>query len=339
MIAPLSGMRVLDLTQQLPGPYATLLLAALGAHVTKVEPPTGDAARQLDPEMFDRVNAGKTSLVLDLKTGEDRRRLHGLVREHDVFVEGFRPGVTTRLGCDAATLHRVNPALVYCSISGLGQAGPLADHPTHDISLQAMAGALSGDVDRIGVPWVDLATGGSAALAITAAWHAGIGTHLDLSMLDAAVAWTRVKPSVVDGQCEPTYGTLRTEDGRRVVIALLEDHMWRRLCAALGWEDWRHAERFARHVDRRRHADEIRDRLQRRVGAMAAEDVLDLARRYDLPISPADARNDADSVAQLATRFPPDAPAWRECVPLPDILLTRLRPPPGLAEDGTRSEP
>ncbi|MHA6622439.1 CaiB/BaiF CoA transferase family protein [Pseudonocardia sp. DLS-67] len=325
--SPLHGMRVLDLSQQLPGPYATFLLAGLGAEVTKVEPPGGDAARHLDPQMFEHVNAGKTSVVLDLKTDEGRRRLHDLVREHDVFVEGFRPGVTARLGCDVATLHAIRPQLVYCSISGAGQTGPLAGHPTHDISLQAMAGVLTGagDVTRIGVPWVDLATGSSAALAITAAWHAGEGCHLDMSLLDAAVAWARAKPSALEPGPEPTYGTLRTADGDHVVIALLEDTMWVRLCTALGWA----AEpRLARYRDRRRHAAEIRDRLERDVARLTLAEVVALAARHDLPLGPADATAGTIAQEQIATRFPDGA--GRDCMPLPAALVRRLTPAPAL---------
>ena len=327
---PLRGMRVLDLSQQLPGPYATFLLAALGAEVTKVEPPAGDAARHLDPEMFARVNAGKASVVLDLKTGQGRDRLYALVREHDVFVEGFRPGVTTRLGCDASALHAIHPQLVYCSISGAGQTGPLADHPTHDISLQAMAGVLTGagDVTRVGVPWVDLATGTSAALAITAAWHAGQGCYLDMSMLDAAVAWARVKPSALEPGPEPTYGTLRSADGDRVVIAVLEDAMWVRLCTALGWADWAAEPRLARYRDRRAHAAEIRDRLERHVAQLTVAEVVALAEKHDLPLGPADATSNPAAGKQIAIRFP--GGTGRHTPPLPAVLLARLGPAPAL---------
>lgn len=325
---PLTGMRVLDLSQQLPGPYATFLLAALGAEVTKVEPPAGDAARELDPVMFAHVNAGKSTVVLDLKSDEGRRALSGLVAAHDVVVEGFRPGVAARLGCDAATLHATWPALVYCSISGAGQEGPLAGHPTHDLSLQAAAGVLAGgaDVTRIGVPWVDLATGTAAALAITAAWHAGRGVHLDMSMLDAAVAWSRCKPAALDPGPEPTYGTVATADGGRVTVALLEDTMWRRLCTALGWTDWLGDDRLARYTDRRRHGGEVRARLERDLGRLTATQVADLARDHDLPVGPADPEADPAAQEQVALRFPD--PGSAACLPLPAALVRRLGPAP-----------
>jgi hypothetical protein len=199
-------MRVLDLSQQLPGPYATQLLASLGAKVTKIEPPSGDAGRHLDAAMFNNVNAGKESITLDLKTEIGKEALYNLVPSCDVFIEGFRPGVTSRLGCDYSTLKKIRPDLVYCSISGFGQSGPLSTRPSHDISLQSMAGALPENsvLDRIGVPWVDLATGTSAALAITALWHKGEGGYLDISMLDAALAWSRVSPDLISGT-QPVY--------------------------------------------------------------------------------------------------------------------------------------
>ena len=121
--APLRGIRVLDFTQNLPGPYATLLLASLGAEVIKVEPPRGDTGRLLG-RLFDIVNAGKKSIVLDLKRPEDRARLDRLLPEVDVLVEGFRPGVMEALGAGPEHARALNPRLVYCSMSGFGQAGP-----------------------------------------------------------------------------------------------------------------------------------------------------------------------------------------------------------------------
>src|ERR1700728_4281664 len=138
----LSGTKVLDLSIWRPGPYATSLLVALGADVLKVEPPGGDPMRQY-PELFESVNAGKRSIVLDLKDGDDRARAMELALEADAVVEGFRPGVMARLGLDAATVRAAKPSLVYCSISGYGQEDPRADLPGHDVNYQAWAGALA----------------------------------------------------------------------------------------------------------------------------------------------------------------------------------------------------
>ncbi|MEV4604958.1 CoA transferase [Amycolatopsis sp. NPDC049253] len=317
MTGPLHGMTVLDLSQQLPGPYATFLLASLGADVLKVEPPAGDPARRFDPPMFERVNAGKRGVFLDLKSPAGRERLLELAAGCAVFVEGFRPGVTARLGCDEKAVREVRPDVVYCSMSGLGQSGPLAGHPTHDLSLQAMAGILgdTGQSDRIGVPWVDLGTATTAALAITAAWHAGGGTFLDLAMLDVATAWNSVKPLAVT-EPEATYGVVPAKDGS-VALALLEDHMWRRLCTALGWPD---DPALATYAERRGHAAQIRARLETAFARYTVAELLALAHEHDLPLGPTDATGDPGTVAQLRARGRDDSPAARH-TPLPLSLI------------------
>src|SRR5687768_15420791 len=169
----LAGVRVLDLSLQLPGPYATLLLRALGAEVTKVEPPGGDPVRVLDPPMYDRVNAGKDVRELDLRTRAGRAELHELAAACGVFVEGFRPGVAGRLGFAYDDIAGLRPDVVYCSISGYGQSGPYRTLPGHDLNYLGLAGAVNGahgDGPRSHpVPMVDLATGTTAALAIVAA--------------------------------------------------------------------------------------------------------------------------------------------------------------------------
>ena len=329
--SPLAGMRVVDLSQQLPGPYASLLLASLGAVVTKIEPPGGDAARHLDPEMFANVNAGKSSVTLDLKNLAAREQLHGLIADSDVFIEGFRPGVTGRLGCDYKTVKRIKANIVYCSISGFGQEGPYATKPTHDLSLQAMVGALPDNavIDRIGVPWVDLATGTSAAFAITAMWHQGLGGYLDMSMLDSAVAWSRVKPAAVH-DIEPTYGTFTTSDDKQVVLALLEDSMWERLCNALQWIDWSQHPEFSSYLDRRTRAVEIRARLQPALRSLSQSDVLALAEQFDLPLGLVHSEPSEESLAQLASRIPTSSPLWRACVPLPQSVVQPLAKAPSL---------
>ena len=332
-------MRVLDLSQQLPGPYAALLLASLGAHVTKVEPVHGDTARQLDAQMFERVNAGKTSLTLNLKVEADRQRLHDLARTSDVFIEGFRPGVAHRLGCDYETLRALNENIVYCSISGFGQVGPLSRHPSHDLTLQSMVGAVPTDrtIDRIGVPWVDLASGTTAAFAIVAYWQSGTGTYLDVAMLDAAAAWSSVKPEAVASP-EPTYGTLETADGQSVVIALLEDAMWTRLCAALGWTDWHGGQQFRSYVDRRAAAGHIRERLESAIGSLTLQQVVNLAAEHDLPIGPVDATNDPQAREQVAIRRAPGAPTWSGSIPLPASHLSDLTPAPPLSDSDHAEE-
>jgi len=196
----LNDMTVVDFTQQLPGPYATALLRNLGARVIKVEPPQGDPSRALDPAMFDRVNAGKESITLDLKSDSGRTAALTLIAACDVVVESFRPGVMDRLGVGWDACRAVNSRVVFCSVSGFGPEGPYAKVPVHDLNLMAWgdpAGArrMSG---RIGVPWVDLGAGTMAALEMVSAWTTAkatdTGARLDVSMMDIALSWSRIKP-------------------------------------------------------------------------------------------------------------------------------------------------
>jgi crotonobetainyl-CoA:carnitine CoA-transferase CaiB-like acyl-CoA transferase len=252
--ALLSGLRVLDLSIWRPGPYATSLLVALGADVLKVEPPGGDPMRQY-AGLFESINAGKRSIELDLKDGDDRERALALATEADVLVEGFRPGVMARLGMDAATVRGANPALVYCSISGYGQDDPRAGLPGHDVNYQAWAGALTpeGGTARVSpLPIADLAGGMAAAFGICAAvlgrHSTGEGTYLDVSMTDVLATWTG-RIGSVDGEGEsdggssqsgpvPGYGIFDTADKGQVALGVIsEQHFWSNLCVELGLHD------------------------------------------------------------------------------------------------------
>jgi len=198
---PLHGVRVLDFTQNLPGPYATLLLAAMGAEVIKVEPPRGDTGRRLG-RLFDMVNAGKKSVVLDLKSEPDRARLDQLLPHVDVLLEGFRPGVMDGLGAGPTHARRRNPRLIYCSMSGFGQAGPYRDYPGHDLNFQALTGVchmMRDAHDRplgCALPIADLSSGLSAVATIAAALYGrerdGRGQHLDVALTDTVLSWAHV---------------------------------------------------------------------------------------------------------------------------------------------------
>jgi crotonobetainyl-CoA:carnitine CoA-transferase CaiB-like acyl-CoA transferase len=194
-------VRVLDLTQNLPGPYATQLLAAMGATVLKVEPPGGETARAV-PALFALVNQGKQSVVLDLKQEQGRAALLSLAAECDVLVEGFRPGVLEGLGLAPETLLKRNPRLVICRISGFGQSGPYAQHPAHDLNLQALSGVCHLSRDRAGhplgsaLPIADLSAGGTAATSILAGLRqrdrTGAGVVLDVALSDTVQSWAHV---------------------------------------------------------------------------------------------------------------------------------------------------
>lgn len=303
-LRPLSRMTVVDISQQLPGPYASALLASYGAAVVKVEPPAGDPSRSIDPAMFQLVNSGKTCVNLDLKSAEGVKELHRLVAAADVFIEGFRPGVAERLGAGVERLSRMNPALVYCSISGTGQVGPLAGLPVHDLNLQGLAG-LGGGGDAIGVPWVDLGTASMAAFAIVGAWHrslaTGEGCFVDAAMLDTSVLWGRVKADANE-RPEPTYGIFATADGLEVAVAVLEDHIWSRLCAAFGWDEWSEDRELATYAGRVSAAGKIRERLMSACERRSLRELVALAVKHDLPVTPAGVGVGAEAEAQLATR-------------------------------------
>lgn len=303
-LRPLSGMTVVDISQQLPGPYASALLASYGADVLKVEPPAGDPSRSIDPAMFELVNSDKTCVRLDLKKAGGVSELHRLLRAADVFIEGFRPGVAERLGAGLELLSSINPGLVYCSISGTGQEGPLARLPVHDLNLQGLAG-LRGGGDAIGVPWVDLGTATMAAFAIAAAWHrsvlTGVGCFIDAAMLDTSVLWGRVKADANE-RAEPTYGIFATADGLEVAVAVLEDHIWPRLCAAFGWDEWSDARELSTYAGRVVVAGKIRERLESACNSRSLRNLVDLALEHDLPLTPAGAGVGAEAEEQLATR-------------------------------------
>ncbi len=317
-LRPLAGRLVVDVSQQLPGPFATLLLRTFGARVVKVEPPGGETGLRVDPELYRRVTADKELVTLDLKSEQGRAELHRLVADADVFVEGFRPGVTARLAADYETLSALNPGLIYCSISGYGPTGPLVASPGHDLNYLALSGGLPDGLPEgaalIRVPWVDLATATNAALAILAAiierGEGGAGRQLEIAMLDAAAVWSAAKPPRPGA--EGSYGIFATADGERVAVSVLEQDMWERLCEALGWEDWLADPGFAGNDERRARAEPVEARLREEIAARSAAEMIDLAGRHDLPISKVNALAEAAADPQLRERdvFPTEG-SWR----------------------------
>jgi crotonobetainyl-CoA:carnitine CoA-transferase CaiB-like acyl-CoA transferase len=245
----LDGVRVLDLGIWRPAPFACQLLAELGATVTKVEPPGGDPMRMF-PTLYRTLNGRKQVVEHDLKDDEERAAVLLLAAESDVAVEGFRPGVTARLGVDYDSLREINPAIVYCSISGYGQTGPLRDVAGHDLNYQAWAGFLAARLPEIaapGVPVGDLAGGVYAALAVCAAivrrQRTGTGTYIDVGMADVLFSWAAPSPggdlasSDEPGLGFPGYGTFACADGFVTLGVVTEDPFWRALCEVLGLDD------------------------------------------------------------------------------------------------------
>ncbi|MFH1130238.1 MAG: CaiB/BaiF CoA-transferase family protein [Pseudomonadota bacterium] len=253
---PLKGIRVLDLSRLLPGPFCTLILSDLGADVVKVEDPnTGDYLRLIPPGgAFYALNRGKRSLALNLKKKEGRDVFLRLLPSFDVLVESFRPGVLDRLGLGYAELSSVHPNLILCSITGYGQDGPLKERAGHDIHYLALSGVLaagghpSGEPVLPGVQMADLAGGGLwAAIRILAALHNKKGTHLDVSMTEGTMSFLlpwlgdfafsgeplRRGQNMLNGAAA-FYNVYETQDKQHLAIGAIEPKFWSALCAAMG---------------------------------------------------------------------------------------------------------
>jgi len=277
--APLAGLRVLDMTQVLSGPYCTQILADLGAEVIKLEPPHGDLARRMQPHFigddsvyFVALNRNKRSLAVDLKTPEGANLVRRLAARCDVVVENNRPGVLDRLGLNAQRLRAENPRLVWCAISGFGQHGPYRDKPAYDMIVQALAGGMSltgepgGAPVRAGIPIGDIAAGMYAAIAILAALnrrHAtGEGETVDIAMLDCHAAMLTYQAAYFlhAGQAPgrqgsghdsiPVYRVFTGGDGNDFVICAMTEANWLALCRVLGEPSLAADPRFATSRDR-----------------------------------------------------------------------------------------
>ena len=261
----LSGLRVLDLTRNLPGPFATRLLADLGATIVKVEPPEGDPARPL-AALFEALNHGKECRTIDFRSSADLDRLRTWVQEADVLLDSFRPGVLQGLGLDAATLHALNPRLVMVSITGYGQHGPWAQKAGHDLNFMALSGVLdqmrapTGELALSNVQWGDLAGGSAMACiavlaAVFEAQKTGQGRHLDVSMVHGLHAQL-VMPQATGAMLAPLlgrrpgagedllngvlpcYNLYATQDGRHLAVGALEFKFWKAACEVFGRPDW-----------------------------------------------------------------------------------------------------
>jgi len=310
---PLEGLVVLDLTRVLSGPFATMLMADLGARVIKVEPPQGDDSRGYGPFVdgsslyFARVNRGKESICLDLKRSGERAVLLQIADAADVLVENYRPGVMSRLGLDYETLRERNPALVYASISGFGQTGPWRLRPAYDTVVQASSGLMSvtgrpGEAaTKPGMPVADLAAGLYAFGGILAAVHGrqatGQGTYLDVAMHDSVVTLLEgaALSYLATGQAPPKIGnahysiapfdTYRCGDGE-IVICAANDALFRRLAVALGRAELATDARFHDNRSRHEHRDGLKALIEAQLRGRSASDWLGLLEAAEVPCGP-----------------------------------------------------
>jgi crotonobetainyl-CoA:carnitine CoA-transferase CaiB-like acyl-CoA transferase len=289
----LAGVSVLDCSIWRPGPYASSLLVRLGADVLKVEPPGGDPMRQY-PELFESVNAGKRSIVLDLKAADDRARAWDLAAEADVLLEGFRPGVMARLGLGPDAVRAHNPRIIYCSISGYGQQDDRAHLPGHDLNYQAWAGALSPEGQSPAMPSLplaDLASGMSAAFGICAALVSrnagGVGAYLDVAMTDVMSTWTgsaTASSREDSGQRGvPGYGLFRTADGRQLALGVVsEAHFWSSLCEELGLDELA----GLAFDERTRRGTELNEMVAAAISRRDLDTLVAALRKAAVPVSP-----------------------------------------------------
>ncbi len=290
---PLAGIRIADFSHVMAGPYATHLLCLLGAEVIKIEAPgRGDAFRNYGNDRaydgmspaFIAVNAGKKSIALDLKHAESLEAVKRLISHSDVVVENFRPGVMARLGLGYDDLRVLRPDLVYCSVSGYGQSGPLRDWPAIDNIVQATSGMMMlggnpGDPPmRVGFPVVDTLTGQTAAFAILAALfkreRSKQGEYIDVAMLDASIAFmaSAVVPYLVTGRAmertgntgysgQPTSALFEAGDGKLVSLGVVQQSQFEALARLLGRDEWLNDPRFATPDLRREHTTAIQSAL------------------------------------------------------------------------------
>ena len=308
----LSGLRVLDLSRIMSGPFATMTLADLGADVIKIEDHrAGDDTRAWAPPYqgdqaayFLSVNRNKRSLAVDLKDPECRELVCELARTADVIVENFRPGTAARLGLGYEDVCAVNPGIVYASISGYGQTGPYREEPGYDAIAQALSGMMSvtGEPDgppvRFGVAGADLTAGMWATIGILAALHerkrTGHGQWVDVSLLDGQIAWLTYISSgyfatgrvpVRYGSAHPTivpYQAFPTADGH-IMIAVGNDGLWRRFAPAVGLGDLAEDPRYATNPDRVRNRDELLPLIEKALAARDAAEWSEVLAKAGVP--------------------------------------------------------
>lgn len=304
MGGPLAGVRILDLTQFLAGPFCTQILGDLGADIIKVEPPEGDLSRPIPPHFvagdsayYVGINRNKRSLVINLKHEQGRALLKRLALKTDVLFEAYRPGVLDRLGIDQAELMESNPRLIWASLSGFGQDGPYRDRPAYDMVVQALSGVMSltgekgGRPVRFGAPIGDLAAGLYAAIAILSAVveraSSGVGQAIDIAMLDAQVSLLSyqgayhllagVLPGLQgrDHDSIPTYRAFTAGDGIDVVVTANTERMWKGLCKVLDVDALTEDPRFLTNHDRFENRAELWPLLEQAFSRRDAAEIVD----------------------------------------------------------------
>ncbi len=314
MRKPLNGIKVLDFTRVLSGPYCTMMLSDMGAEIIKIErPKTGDDSRAFGPFIkgesgyFISVNRGKKSVVLDLKTQNSKKIILDLVRKSDVLVENFRPGIMKKLGFDYDSLKKINPKLIYASITGYGQEGPISQYAGYDIIAQAIGGIMSitGYPDtpptRAGASIADILSGIFCAFAVSTALYnrekTRKGCQIDISMVDAVIAVLEnaiIRYSVFKktperiGSRHPSlcpFDIYKAKDGY-IAIACGSEEAWRDFCSAIKREDLVHNKFFENNEARLKNERRLKAIIEKFTVNYTVKDLLLVINRYGVPCGP-----------------------------------------------------
>lgn len=313
---PLEGIRVLDLSRVLAGPFCTMILGDLGAEIIKVErPEMGDDTRSWGPPFmngesayFLSINRNKKSITVNLKHPKGREIIYKLAAISDVLIENFRPGVADRLGVGYEDISKKNPKIVYCSISGFGQEGPYRDKLAYDLLIQAMGGfmGITGEKERppvrIGVALMDIGAAMYAAIAILAALRTrektGEGQRIDVSLLDTSVSWLSYmamnyfatgRNPVKMGSAHPSivpYQCFMDKYGKYFAVAVGTDSHWKNLCIALGRKEWIENPKYATNPKRVENRKEVTERLSKIFKTKDRDEWLRILEENKVPCAP-----------------------------------------------------
>jgi crotonobetainyl-CoA:carnitine CoA-transferase CaiB-like acyl-CoA transferase len=334
MATPLEGLKVIELARILAGPWAGQTLGDLGAEVIKVEAPEGDDTRQWGPPFVERendktasyfhsCNRGKSSVIVDFRTDEGKAVLIELVRDADILIENFKVGGLKKYGLDYENLAKVNPKLIYCSITGFGQTGPYAHRAGYDYIIQGMSGFMSitgepdGAPQRAGVAITDIFTGVYATSAILAALHmrarTGKGQHIDMSLLDSAVCvmanqaldyLTTGNPPQRTGNYHPNltpYQVFECRDGH-IIIATGNDGQYQRLCDILGLPEMASAPEYLKNANRVENREDMIAKLSARTVLMSKGDLLTACEAKGVPAGPINSMDEVFADPQVVHR-------------------------------------
>lgn len=334
MATPLEGLKVIELARILAGPWAGQTLGDLGAEVIKVEAPEGDDTRQWGPPFVERendktasyfhsCNRGKSSVIVDFRTDEGKAVLIELVRDADILIENFKVGGLKKYELDYENLAKVNPKLIYCSITGFGQTGPYAHRAGYDYIIQGMSGFMSitgepdGAPQRAGVAITDIFTGVYATSAILAALHmrarTGKGQHIDMSLLDSAVCvmanqalnyLTTGNPPQRTGNYHPNltpYQVFECRDGH-IIIATGNDGQYQRLCDILGLPEMASAPEYLKNANRVENREDMIAKLSARTVLMSKGDLLTACEAKGVPAGPINSMDEVFADPQVVHR-------------------------------------